>query len=97
MVQSSTGKLFKVDADSGNSREIELNRPVTNGDGLLLRGRTLYVVRNQDEQIDVVKLRRPALGPRGGHDPQSLVRRADHDRSLQALPLRGQRPLPAKR
>ena len=57
MVQSPTGKLFEVDAASGNSREIELNRPVTNGDGILLRGRTLYVVQNQDEQIAVVKLR----------------------------------------
>jgi len=57
MVQSSTGKLFKVNARTGNSREIDLDRPVQNGDGILLRGRTLYVVQNQDEQIAVVKLR----------------------------------------
>lgn len=58
MVQSSTGKLFRVRARSGRSREIELDRPVVNGDGILLRGRTLFVVQNQDEQIAAVKLRR---------------------------------------
>ncbi|MBA2793281.1 MAG: hypothetical protein H0U32_04705 [Thermoleophilaceae bacterium] len=29
-----------------------------NGDGILLRGRKLFVVQNQDEQIAVVRLRR---------------------------------------
>ena len=74
MVQSSTGKLFKVNARSGNSREIELDRPVDNGDGILLRGRTLYVVQNQDEQIAVVKLRKRL---RSG-----TVERVIRDRSL---------------
>lgn len=58
MVQSSTGKLFTVSSRSGDSREIRLNRPVRNGDGILLRGRTLFVVRNRDNKIAVVKLRR---------------------------------------
>jgi hypothetical protein len=31
---------------------------LTNGDGILLRGRTLFVVRNQNNQIAVVKLGR---------------------------------------
>ena len=58
VVQSNVGKLFAVDARSGASREIELNTPVTNGDGLLLHGRTLYVVQNQLNRIAVVKLGR---------------------------------------
>ena len=57
-MQSNVGKLFAVDARSGASREIELNTPVTNGDGLLLHGRTLYVVQNQLNRIAVVKLGR---------------------------------------
>jgi hypothetical protein len=58
VVQSNTGELFSVDASSGRSREIELDGTLTNGDGILLRGRTLYVVRNRDNRIAVVDLRR---------------------------------------
>jgi sugar lactone lactonase YvrE len=58
VVQSGTGKLFAVDARSGDSREIALDVPVPNGDGLLLRGRLLYVVQNRLNQIAVVKLGR---------------------------------------
>jgi hypothetical protein len=56
VVQSNVGKLFTVDAATGESREIELNESVENGDGLLLRGRTLYVVRNQNNLVAVVGL-----------------------------------------
>jgi hypothetical protein len=59
VVQTGLGKLYTVDAASGASSEIELDEPVTNGDGLLLRGRTLYVVQNRVNKIAVVK-----LGPR---------------------------------
>jgi hypothetical protein len=58
VVQSNTGELFSVDPRSGGSQEIELDEPVTNGDGILLRGRTLYVVRNRDNLIAVVELER---------------------------------------
>jgi hypothetical protein len=58
MVKSNTGELFSVDPSSGRSREIELDETVVNGDGLLLRGRTLYVVRNRDNRIAVVDLKR---------------------------------------
>jgi sugar lactone lactonase YvrE len=58
VVQSGPGKLFAVDAASGASREIALDAPVTNGDGLLLRGRILYVVQNQLNRVAVVKLDR---------------------------------------
>jgi sugar lactone lactonase YvrE len=57
VVQSNTGKLFTVNPRTGRTREIDLGGDtVTNGDGLLLRGRTLFVVRNQLDLIAVVKL-----------------------------------------
>jgi hypothetical protein len=56
VVQSNLGKLFRVSAWSGRTREIALDEPVTNGDGLLRQGDTLYVVRNQLNQIAVVDL-----------------------------------------
>lgn len=50
-------KLFTVDRRTGVTREIVLNKPVTNGDGILLDGRrTLYVVENLDNKVAVVKL-----------------------------------------
>ena len=55
-VQSPTGKLFRVNARTGVTREIALDQPVTNGDGLLRQGDTLYVVRNRLNQIAVVDL-----------------------------------------
>jgi sugar lactone lactonase YvrE len=57
VVQSNTGKLFTVDANTGVTDEIDLGgAAVPNGDGILLRGRTLYVVQNQSNQIGVVEL-----------------------------------------
>jgi sugar lactone lactonase YvrE len=56
IVQSNLGKLFNVDPSSGRTREITLNEPVTNGDGILLAGRTLYVVQNRDNKVAVVRL-----------------------------------------
>jgi sugar lactone lactonase YvrE len=59
VVQSNTGKLFTVSPRSGRTREIDLGgATVTNGDGLLLGGRFLFVVRNQNNLIAVVKLSR---------------------------------------
>jgi hypothetical protein len=58
-VQSRNGKLFLVNARTGTTREIDLGGgSVPNGDGILLRGRTLYVVQNQDNKIAVVHLKR---------------------------------------
>lgn len=57
IVKSGTGQLFTVDPESGESTEIDLGgESVTNGDGLLLSGTTLYVVQNQDNQIAVLEL-----------------------------------------
>jgi hypothetical protein len=58
-VQSGVGKLFLIDPRSGVTEEIDLGGDtVPNGDGLLLQGRTLYVVQNRLNQIAVVRLDR---------------------------------------
>ncbi|HKP18472.1 MAG TPA: SMP-30/gluconolactonase/LRE family protein [Gaiellaceae bacterium] len=59
VVQSNTGKLFKVDPSTGVTDQIELDHgnTLTFGDGLLLDGNKLYVVRNQQDRIALVRLR----------------------------------------
>jgi outer membrane protein assembly factor BamB len=59
LVQTNTGKLFAADARTGVARAIDLGgADVMNGDGLLLRGRTLFVVQNRLNQIAVIRLSR---------------------------------------
>lgn len=59
IVQSNTGKLFTVSPRTGRTREIDLGGgKVTNGDGLLLDGRRLFVVQNSQNRIAVVDLGR---------------------------------------
>jgi streptogramin lyase len=61
-VQSSTASLLKIDPSTGVADRIELTGgDATNGDGLLLEGRTLYVVQNRLNQVAVVRLA-PDLG-----------------------------------
>lgn len=63
VVQSRTGKLFRVDGRTGVSVEVPITGgPLTNGDGLLLVGRALFVVQNRLNQIAVVKLARDLWG-----------------------------------
>ncbi len=58
IVQSNTGLLFTVDPRSGVTRRIDLGgETVVNGDGILLRGRTLFVVQNQDNLVARIRLR----------------------------------------
>ena len=58
-VQSSAGKLFRLDRGTREVTEIPVSGgEVTNGDGIVLDGRTLYVVRNRDQLIAKVKLSR---------------------------------------
>jgi sugar lactone lactonase YvrE len=58
-VHTALGKLFEIDPRDGEAEEIELEGGnVANGDGLLLKGRTLYVVQNQLNRIAVVELDR---------------------------------------
>jgi outer membrane protein assembly factor BamB len=56
VVKTNTGQLYRVSGLTGFTREIKLDEPVTNGDGILLKDDTLYVVQNQDNQVAVVKL-----------------------------------------
>ncbi len=56
-VQSNTGLLFRINPRTGRTRQVDLDGyELLNGDGLERRGRTLYVVRNQDNLIAVVDL-----------------------------------------
>jgi len=59
VVNSFRGELYRVDPESGEAQLIDLGgENVMNGDGLLLEGRTLYVVQNFLNQIAVVRLDR---------------------------------------
>jgi Cu-Zn family superoxide dismutase len=56
-VKSNTGELFRIDTESKEVVEINLEgETLANGDGLLLDGRTVYVVRNEQGLIVPVKL-----------------------------------------
>lgn len=55
VVQSNTGLLFRV-STSGFSRQVALAETLPNGDGLLLRGRTLYVVQNRLNTVAELRL-----------------------------------------
>jgi sugar lactone lactonase YvrE len=56
-VQTNAGALWRIDPTTGRGTRINLGTAsVANGDGLLLSGRTLYVVRNRNNQIAVLNL-----------------------------------------
>jgi sugar lactone lactonase YvrE len=47
-VQSNTGKLYRIDTQTEQVTPVDLgDAKLTNGDGLVLTGNTLYVIRNQ--------------------------------------------------
>jgi len=57
VVNSSTGKLYAIDTETIATHEIDLGgATMTAGDGILLHGRTLYVVRNSRNEIAVIRL-----------------------------------------
>jgi sugar lactone lactonase YvrE len=61
-VQSNNGRLFRIDPATGVTRAISLGaESVPNGDGILLAGKTLYVVQNQLNRVAVIALS-PDLG-----------------------------------
>ncbi|TKK85348.1 superoxide dismutase [Herbidospora galbida] len=61
LVQSNTGKLFRVDKKTGATKQVDLGTELlTNGDGLLLEGRRLVVVQNFLNTVTWVKLDRRA-------------------------------------
>ncbi len=58
VVQTGVGALHRVDPKTGVTRIVDLGdtAPLTAGDGLLLLGRTLYVVQNRQNAVDVFTL-----------------------------------------
>lgn len=62
LVQSVTGRLFRVVPDTGATRQIDLGgESLHDGDGLYLRGNTLFVVQNRTNAIAVVQLDRSSM------------------------------------
>jgi len=56
-VQSVAKKLFTIDPKTGFAKTIDIGSyDLTNGDGLLLHGLTLYVVQNRDNKVAVFEL-----------------------------------------
>jgi hypothetical protein len=93
-IQSATGTLFSIDPGSGLTSRIDLGgETLSTGDGLLLDGKTLYVVRNRENRIAVIELS-PDLssGQIAGHithpmfDVPTTI--AEHGRALYAVNAR---------
>jgi sugar lactone lactonase YvrE len=94
VVQSNLGRLYTVDSATGEAGLIALaGGDVMLGDGILLDGRTLYVVQNRLNRIAVVKLARDlSSGTITGHltDPDLDVPTtiAEFGRALYAVNAR---------
>ena len=57
VIQSSTATLFRVDPATGEATAVDLgDTALPNGDGLLVIGRTLYVVQNFSNTVAVIRL-----------------------------------------
>ena len=56
IVHSALGVLYNVEAETGIATEIDLEASLVNGDGLVLQGKTLFVVQNSNNQISEVRL-----------------------------------------
>lgn len=61
VVNSVFNAVYRVDPETGVATPIDLGEALPSGDGLLLIGKTLYVVQNQLNQIGVISLS-PDLG-----------------------------------
>ena len=71
VVHSGSGLLYRVSPRTGTASVVDLGgASLANGDGMLRRGRTLYVVRNLDNRVDVVRLGRHG---RSGHLVRTLT------------------------
>ena len=56
IVNSTEGALYNVDPETGEATRIDLGGSVPAGDGILLHGKTLYVVQNRLNQVAVIEL-----------------------------------------
>jgi sugar lactone lactonase YvrE len=61
VVNSTTGTLYRVDPVDGVATAVQTSAVLTSGDGILLRGRELAVVRNQSNEIAILRMS-PDLG-----------------------------------
>ncbi len=101
VVQSNLGRLYTVDAETGEADLIELaGGDVMLGDGILLDGKTLYAVQNRLNRVAVVRLRSDlGSGTITGHltDPDLDVPTtiAEFGRALYAVNARFGVPDPA--
>ena len=94
-VQSAAKKLFLINPASGVTRAIDTGTyDLANGDGLLLEGKTLYVVQNRSNQIAVFRLSKDLTKATFVKAADgSRLRRPDDDGPGGQAPLRGQRAL----
>jgi streptogramin lyase len=61
LMSSAVATLYRVDPETGDATAIDLDGvPMTSGDGILLRGRDLFVLQNSLNQIAVIELDRCA-------------------------------------
>jgi hypothetical protein len=75
VVQSNTGRLFRV-SFSGRNSAVDLGgESLLYGDGMWLRGRTLYVVQNRDNSITKIKMDKD--GDRGAVESRTKDARFD--------------------
>lgn len=66
VIQTNTGLLFRVHPRTGEAAVVDTGAAdLTRGDGLLLRGNRLFVVRNSFNEIAVVKLKNKKDGLKG--------------------------------
>ncbi|MGA8993145.1 MAG: superoxide dismutase [Nocardioidaceae bacterium] len=65
VVRSFSGQVYRVSPATGVARVVDLNGFVaSNGDGLLVRGRTLYVVQNRQNRVAMLTLDRSGTSGR---------------------------------
>ena len=100
-MQSVARKLFTIDPETGVADEIDLNGyDLSNGDGLLLRGRTLFVVQNRDNKVAVFRLSRnltEATFVRALTDPDlDVPTTIDRDGSTSSMPASARRRRPTR-
>lgn len=61
VVNSTTGGLYRVHPDNGHADRVDLGDALlTNGDGMLRAGRTLYVAQNTSNEVTTLRLDRAA-------------------------------------
>ena len=93
-MHSTLGLLSRIDPDTGEATEIDLrDASLPSGDGLVLQGRTLYVVQNFLDQISEVRLDPTSASVEVVDVISSELFRIPTTGPLRFRPLRRQRPI----